>query len=288
MIKIDLNPLKSSGLFNQLFSLVNAIIIGVKLSKNIYIEYFYPLYNNDNKIDINEIININKTNINLQQLKIKLFTKSDLNIDINWNNDNINCLIPFKQDRTEERVFNEINKLQNIEFININDTFGVYFARNKNFYYIFYNILKDIVFSNKIYENLDLIIKNYKIPIDFKSVHLRLEDDYWREAKEKIIYLFNQEFKNYNKNDFIFISTGLNPKDKYYYILEEFKKIYPNSIILNKTPEIREIDAIYDYLICIRSNEFLGIIDSTFSEVINYNFLSTNRKTKIINFMNKK
>lgn len=274
MLKIDLNPRLQSGLFNQLYSLVNGIIIAKDIKYNLYVKYFYPQYNLYNKVDINEVINIKE----LEKINnIKIFY--NINININWLK-----LENYVFHENPNSIVNKVEKLKNYktEFIDINDSFGLFYLYNRIKNKTFLNILFTIPFTEK-FTNIKNNIIN-QINNNYISIHLRIEDDInERERNASINKYIENELNKIDKNEYIYFSTGLTPKDKYYYRIDEIKKLFPNALFIKKyfnEYEEREYNAIIDYLVCRESYKFYGCLISTFSITI-ANYFNFNNKLLI-------
>ena len=245
---------KNSGLCNQLYSLASAICYSIKDSKNIIvINNFIKCIHTDYYCPISEVINIEKMNDFLKTYNIIL---------IDYNTTNL----------YKNNSYNVVNDWS------IKD--------NQNYSYIFNNILKNIIFSDKIYNIFNVALYKFKNIISEKInvIHLRLEDDsiqHWSKMnkmepiffKNKVINKYIDIISNYiDKNIFTLVLTA----DKN----NEVINFLTNNNFNFKTTEKyfndeRELNAIIDFLLSKLCNSiFIGPGNSTFTQFIMKNINS--------------
>ena len=106
----------TSGLCNQLNTIAKSIILAEIFGRNIYFQSFQIHYNsNDNKLNFNEIINIDKLQENINKLKfnVKIHKKLDINpieiIQLNTNNQKYEYIQDYISLITLQKNFKYLN-----------------------------------------------------------------------------------------------------------------------------------------------------------------------------------
>lgn len=298
---IDLNPNLGAGLFNQIWALMNAILIGTYTSRNIIIKGFYPDYNKSNTIPLSYVINLHSLRKTLLQTNIKIGIYESGEIDTkNWikstcynptripsilNGDIHGYYQMIQLLRSETNNYIELGNVYHYRY----DEISLYPTdTHKNFVkYMF----RQLEFAPAILTIVDYCKQTLGLNTGYNAVHLRLEDDMLyafakcinktpQECTREIMNrYYNSMQKIFNTHEEIYISTHLlksqnlnNP------IVYEIKTHYPNIKFWNtgeswrtKFPNIplgREIDAMIDFLICVHAHKFVGYVGSSFSRLV--------------------
>lgn len=311
---VDLNPLSTSGLFNQIISLINGILLAWCCNRDLYVTGFYQNYNQQRKIPLKDVIDIQYLNNMLQieginvtvseDYKNKSWVKSRLYnaAKVDFNHPDYNHL---RGTLDSEPLFQKklILMLKYLypekeEYIDIGDTFDYFLFReniDETLKDIFRNLIVNIKYNHRLYEVRDHCINKMGLNGKFSAIHFRIEDDiifhrpdksvpeseYGEKIKENYMKYIS---KHFNKQDVIYLSTFLlKGPNKYNYLPLVLKNQYSNVRFWQKPKfywrndfkdliEGREIDAIIDYLICLKADKFVGFNGSTFSEIIKYYF----------------
>lgn len=320
---IDLNPLSTSGLFNQIISLLNGILLAWCCNRDLYVSGFYPDYNQQKKISLKKVINITHLNNMLKMEGINVVINEDYK-DKSWKKSilydptkvdfNDPKYINFRGSADSEplgekklilimkHIFNEQE-----EFIDIGDVFDYFIFReniDESLRLLFRSLVINIKYDKRLYDICDYCISKQGMT-NFSSIHLRLEDDILFHRPDKSIseHLYGENIKDrylkiiskkITKNETIYLSTFLlKSPNKYNYFPMILRNSYPN-LRYWKKPEFywrndfkdliegREIDALIDYLLCLKSSKFIGFDGSTFSEMIKYYFEFYNKNVDLI------
>lgn len=298
------------GLNHQLWCIVDALMIGHYTGRDIMVSGFYPDYNNDYKINLCNILDIDETNEELSYVGInsKLIP---YNSRITW----IRSKFPnpvFRQEFVKipgkERFFGMIEKLKTESeyYIDLYTSFvwplmtpydhdpELSEQATKIFLALMPSSLIQLCVTQRL-EELN-IFSDEKV---YYSIHLRLEDD-WVNHMTKIYKLskhFGKEKETFSKeifneiigyinmldNNKIFVATGLG-KDEHMnnYMLTELDKLFPNRICVSHhkacdwdwifpgITNAREIEGYIDFLICLDSKKFISSFYSSFSVSLKY------------------
>uniref|UniRef100_A0A6C0HD39 Polysaccharide pyruvyl transferase domain-containing protein n=1 Tax=viral metagenome TaxID=1070528 RepID=A0A6C0HD39_9ZZZZ len=292
------------GLSNQLQSIVKGILLGIKYNRDVYFNKFQINVYNNNLCDINDVIDISKTNEYLKTLdiKIKIYDKIDKNIIENiheflmpnvdyekmaW----INCI----NNEIEKSLDKNVIYLGNIVSLSIYDSFNDLVDDFNNLYY---KIYANIVFNKKFYEIKDNIKKELHL-INYSTTHLRIEDD----AVNEFYKFFNNSIDEYNNNLLSFYDNAVkNIKTPMYIcsgILHYGKErnynyyvnlIKNNNLLCDKSKSFindyylnnRELLAIIDLLIAYDSESFIGHSVSSFSLAVSSYFKCKNNTNVVL------
>jgi len=303
---IDLNPLSSSGLFNQMISLVNGIILGYSQNRHVVVSGFYPDYNSQNKIRLSDVVNLVHLNnlLKIEDINIKVLDQSEINVE--WKKSE--HLNPTKKQylngnpdwafvKLAEDLFKEKG-----DYIDISDTFTFFLFRHNVDDWLstlFVKLLIGIKYSDRILATVEQCKTMLQLKPAYSSIHLRLEDDFLFHRPDKSVseLAYGENIKNrylssipnyFSKSEDIYLCTFLLKAPNQYNFFPGFLKSKYPGVKFWKKPEFywrshlnlpkgREIDALVDYLICLNSSKFLGYNGSTFSEVIKYYFDEMNK-----------
>jgi hypothetical protein len=286
-----LNKKLHFGLFNQLWGILNALILAHYAKRDLMISGFYPDYNNNYSIDISCILDIEKVNSYLQSIDMTCkIVPYDNNII--WRKtqfpDMIFDLYKYKYERESKldsfiRMIKFDDVFPNVDLIS---TFSCPIMCG------FIDDERILVLSNKIKQCLipnEMILKciNERCPTEsYNSIHLRLEDDWLKHLRrldaefsrsvfDRIVKMIQLHMNDGKK---IFISTGLGKSSHMNnFLLDEFVELFPKRIVIcydrardwkelySGITEGREIEAFIDYNICLKSDKFIGASGSTFS-----------------------
>jgi hypothetical protein len=272
---VDLNPGLCSGLTNQLQTLAVAIWLSAIKRRNLVVTGFYHTYNVDEKIPLEEVIDIDS---------LREYVKKRYNIDIV----DLPRDIPWTTWEKWRTVFSDRNEdlltrssyakmfstIPDDEYVYIGCTFD-YFCmsalgfgpgRGTGFPKTAERLLElllEIKPSNKIRSTC--IDRN-----DHISVHYRLEDDILFAINDEVIRSYDNLIEHYK--DFpIYIATGLG---KYPNVNNEllFNLLDRYNIIVGKTTGRREIDAFTDLVNMVKGKVFIGSRHSSFSALVAHIF----------------
>ena len=281
--KIDLNPLLTNGLINQLYSLINGILIGHYVGRNILVTNFYPQYDKPNYLPIEDIIDMAHLNMSITKLGLSTYVSSVNMLDPLFR-DKFNFCKKSKYYNPTKSVFINNGFLKTLLMLqseyeiilDIGDTFSAQMFQENNdppIIKIFKQLLVGIKFTDRFYKIVDHIKKSIGIDKGYKVVHLEIEDDkigLHNNYRKKLALFLNQSDK------FVIVTHLI----KQHYTINEIKHEYPNLIMLNSSwrnqfksfYEGRDIDTIIDYLISLGGTAFLGYNRSSFSKVIMYSY----------------
>ena len=273
-----------SGLFNQLNNICNSIILAHMTGRDIYDPRFRPQFDVSNTIPLSMIVDISYLHNYLRSMGIDTRIVYDRigEMDILPDRDDVGRLFlptPIILDRidTESRSL-DIGCAMPDPTRTVEASY----------------ILRDMKFCSIYEEVVDYCIS--QIGKSYSSVHLRLEDD-WIVIYHGCGHVF--ELKTYELWSMYkhYMSIMFQPTDKLYiathlgkgsnrntFILDELRSLYPNAITYIswrdrfELPIGREIDALIDYLICRRSEKFIGTRQSSFSIAVSQMLELDNRK----------
>jgi len=306
------------GLCNQLLCIANGIVIANKFNRDLIINKFQKNWNgniNENLCTIEDIIDIEKFNILLNNLQIKIKILSNIDNKIIESSDyikfvpgnihdckNIINYINIDINITKSRLilgnivsqeFNDIND------VNLKDQIKVQIPFNNLFYQIANNIKKELNLNN-----------------NYQSCHLRIEDDAilcfsdilkinTKDYNTKLINFYNKNILDCNK---IYICSGLDlpnniansisilakkvdvPIYEKHLNYQYYKDLINNNNILVRNKinnefisDHRELNAIVDLLIAYDGSYFIGSGVSSFSLFIANYFRLNNKKNILLN-----
>lgn len=301
--QIDLNPLRTSGLLNQLWSLVNGILIGHYTGKHIVINGFYPDYNQPRTVPIKDLIDIQDLNCLIVKLGLRTHVTTSIE-DVTWKDSRF--INPTKAYFSKHGFVDVISflKSEDDKYINIGDTFcDNIFRRNSDIKIqkLFVKLISGLKVTRQVNDIISYIKKSINITSDYKVVHLRLEDDIirlrpYKEMSEReygnsVYQKYKDTFeKHLDPNDTIFISTHLlKSENMYNYVIGELKLKYPKIVMTNDWRSKfssfhlgRDIDALIDYTICMEGSSFIGYGFSTFSQAIKFKYDEFNKPVVMI------
>jgi hypothetical protein len=286
------------GLCNQIKTIVNAILLGYKYSRDIYIDNFQANCNDENSYcDINTILDLDKMNIILSENNINIKILKTIDDDIK---EKIELLenIDYSSIQNILYITDIIEKNSHKQYLNIGNpvsvcvqtTFGsgvgdLYWnlSRNIKFHENFYNL------KNKIIDELNL--QNYI------SMHMRIEND----AVHFFACCYNLTSSEYNNKllDFYLKQINENNGQKIYisssvsYFGNSVNYSFYNDLVKNNNNlydktninideyylKNRELLAIIDLLIAYDGEKFIGSWISSYSQNINNYFLSKGKES---------
>jgi hypothetical protein len=294
----------TSGLCNQLNTIAKSIILAEIFDRNIYFKSFQIHYNsNDNKLDFNEIINIDKLQENINKLKLNVKIHKSLNINpteiikLNSNNQKYEYIKDY---------ISLITLQKNVKYLNIECPISALIP--EKYKEILDNIVLDIHFTDKFIHFASRIKETFNLN-NYICVHLRMEDDclnYMSSLLKNLslkeienIYkdIYTKEFEKLSKyNVKIYICTSLgiyeNNNNQFY---KELKKKYnlidKNDLLLsidleNNNYKCRELYGIIDYLVAKDSTYFVGCDWSSFSILLYNSHMFHIKNTTLLNLWN--
>lgn len=301
--QIDLNPWRTSGLFNQLWSLINGILLAHLLTRNVVVSSFYPSHQKNDQLPLDQIVDIQYLNCLIAELGLR--THLTMKVDgVRWQNSKY--LNPTK-DVYDKNGFLKMLTLMNQEeyrYLNLNDTF------NFNLFYrhedpelrdIFTKLLTGIRFAPKIQQIVQDLKKQYQLTTSYQVIHLRLEDDwihdfYHRPNRsvgqnryQRYLALIRQHLKPDHP---VYLCTYLTKSPNIMnFTVGELKKQYPKTILAEgwrtRYPHLspgREIDALVDYLISRDGEIFIGMEMSTFSLGLDLGYKNRQKPSYLVSF----
>jgi hypothetical protein len=279
-IKIDFNT-TGWGLFNQLISFTNSIIIANQANRHIYDPRVLVNYNSFESIPISSVIDIDGLNQVLKSLNIHTRIVNHNKI-INWtkslNYDGTTLIsnhLPI--------ICNNISS-QNTKYLNTGNMFNLTLQKSEYISNIERQIFCSLPFTPRFYEILNYC-KEHFLTDNYSVVHLRLEDDWINFSKHDKNFtqhsedLFGRYLDKMNEtfesDDKIYLATHLlKSSNVNNSMVDRIKDRYKNLVPMISWRDVfdmpvgREIDALVDYIICINANKFIGTVGSTFSAVI--------------------
>ena len=292
------------GLFNQLFGLINGIMLAHIFKRDLYIDGFYedPFRTLENT-PIGRTFNLNKLNEILTDLQFypRVFESDD---QIKWEKvSDFNIFGMYWLPLSMDVIINELYK-NNLyigmtysgahPFYTGSSTGG---SNNQKINSVYDYILDNLPFNDAFtLKSQELRMQLGLSDNDYVAVHVRMEDDmlnflpkYIYQADDDIVCnnLFNNYkslLTEYSLNNKIFISTALLKKpNRYSEQLEAILKENNNLIINRNDIEVegmygREISGILEYLTCREAKIFIGYEISTFTNAIVTHFKLNNKK----------
>lgn len=265
---------KDNGLMHQLINLLNTLTLTENMGRYIYNPQFLPNYNDNEKIPLSQIFNIDDLN---KMFNSKIVTDQIDNIE--WiKADYYNNLCA----RNSRAKILEILSNEKYPYLDLGDVYSMMLDRDSNIESIELGFYKNLPLVPEFYNILKYIQDD-----KYNVVHLRLEDDfvdyysayynknYEEYTKILVTRYLNAMDKIFKPEDKIYIASHLSKKDyPNNYVIDSIKEKYPN-IISNinwrdeiNLPQGREVDAIVDYLISMKAEKFIGIHGSTFSIIL--------------------
>ena len=286
--KVDLNPFRTSGLVNQMYSLVNAALIGHYTDKHIIVEHFYPDYNKSDTVRLDKIIDLQRFNCLLCKLGLRTsVSPSIIPGDIGYVNGFVNSkyLNPTKETFETKGFIRTLQLLREERglAINIGDTFSDFiFQRNEDpqIVDIFVKLITGITFTHPFRQVVDHIKETTPLK-NYKAVHLRLEDDILPHVGSGRSAAYRKHISQHcQPSETIYLATHLTKSEnRMNGAVDELRSQYPKTVILSDWrkdfPNFmkgRDIDAIIDYMICRDADLFIGWHPSTFSRILLYWF----------------
>jgi len=311
---IDVNPVRGgkhgNGLNHQLWCVVNALMIGEYTSRNIMVSGFYPDYNLDNKMNICNIIDIDKTNEKLQEggFNVRLLPYDS---QLPWTrtaypNPVFNKFVKIEP---AKRFHSMIEALRNEEHIRYVDLWSSFvwpimnpYGYNNELVAKATTMFLSIVPSSMI--RFIVSERSVNLTDEYDVIHLRLEDDWMihitetlenihngktiedctKDIYQEILGIIDEKLSDTENND-IYIATGLNNGENINkYILEDLEEKYPGRLVYKtqKTCDwskifpnagpCRDIEAYLDLLICLDGKRFIGGVLSSFSSSLKHCF----------------
>ncbi len=296
-----------SGLTNQLFSLVNSIILALSTGdKVVCIDHFLTDFRKSNHATITTILNIKKIN-NFLHSKYGIII-IDKNEPCNFKMNYITYDPYFNTrrlkmnytvgDYTIDEIYSGRIDIKNAEYVNMTSFWIDSYDRN-----MFEYILQNIEFNDQfISQSRDIISAFDCSCVKINVIHLRVEDDaieHWSKMNE----LSEMDFKNFIESKYIsLIKTYIAITDftiiltdsKQNSVFEFLKQSNYKFTTVEKRYEDRELNAIIDLLVSSACNStfignfnFDGLNGSTFSYLISkrFNTIATSANTKIRQIM---
>jgi hypothetical protein len=260
------------GLFNQMISLAGSIVMACITGSDLYVEGFQPAFDKPGMVPLNHVIDLRELNRLLQSLKIKssVFGPTVYEAEI-----------PVKQTGGGLEANINIIRASSDPSINLGPMFNMSYTITcplastlRDF------ILDHLPFSHEFTRVAQKLVDGYR----YNAVHLRIEDDLkflpesrqassftqWLTVLEQK-FLVELQTKTFPLTTPLFIATSLKPDHR---VISQIRKRFPKVYIKpknwrkltgSKLPVGREIDAIIDYLICTKAQNFVGYHHSTFS-----------------------
>lgn len=296
-VKYDLNKLVCYGLCNQLYGLINAIIISHYTHTYPVVNNFYPQYNSRNCVPLDSVIDITHLNTFLSQtnLRTQVITAK---LAVDWQTRYFHAAEYDSKAQGAPSALHTLarHRYDNREYVDSGNPFLLKGFRTTPLEMpqrYFKTLLSNIRFNPTFHTIAQSCRSILGLTGSYHVVHLRLEDDiatylfvynspggfdaYAEDLYQRYLTYFT---KNYNKNDTIFIATGLGKQpNRMNSALDRLRILYPNMIInkdwrtvvtddtvgLSPIGPGREYDAIIDLLLAREGTDFLGYQASTYS-----------------------
>lgn len=282
-------PYNVHGLVNQLYALINGIMIGHFTDRLISVRDFCPNYNTNEKLSIGKVFDIGRLNVVLRELGLK--TQVGTN-GRGYSTVRHRLNIKDVDDIAILKILNDLKE----PAIDLDFTWFTQFVKSSrpDIKSMFFELLTRLPFKREFTEVVESL-KNRLQLSNYKVIHLRLEDDMIKfrtetsgdkEFGEKQRQSFIGRIKElFSSEDKLFIATDLGKSEnRYNNVLEQLLIDYPNARTSKGwrehhpgIPVGRELDAIIDYLICRDGEFFLGDSSSTFSTVLMESFVLKKR-----------
>lgn len=248
----------NGGLCNKLFHLFSICDIAIKEEKKI----LEPYFGWKRKILFSDIYDINFFNDSMKKI-----------------NNNNNLIIPITEKEKYKIIKNNIDLW---EFSN--SKLRIQRRQKKINNIIMINVLNSLKLNKN---NLNLL-KKIKNINTYNSIHIRIENDWinYRKIKNKLFIDECQIIKMY-KNKFnsnVFFTCGENQTR----IKKKFTENKINSMFFFDNNLEYEINAAINFELCCKSNIFIGLTSSTFSNLITLKrALLNNDNSYIYNYNNQ-
>lgn len=291
------------GLCNQIKTIVNAILLGHKYRRDIYIDNFQAnCGDNGSLCDINIVLDLdkmnqflNENNINIKILKtIDESVKEKIELLENIDYNSIQNIL-FITDIIENNLHKSYLNIGNPVSVSVDSTFGCSVLDHES---IYWKLSNNIKFHENFY-NLKNKIKDELKLNNYVSIHMRIEDDaihFFSHCYRLTSDDYNDKLLNFylkhvdeNKERQIYITSAVpyfnNSRNQTFYndLLKNNDNLYDkkNIFIDEYYLKNRELLAIIDLLIAYDSEKFIGSFISSYSQNIQ-TYLKCNGKETIL------
>lgn len=268
---VDLNEDVTSGLMNQIFSLLNCVLLAKASGRRIIITGFYPDYCRPTLTSIDQVIDLGCLNrVAGVTIRGGVLDPEARRLEYPISNSTLDGLIKGVVSATENRVVYVPNIFSTLTFR----------AYNPHDFAFIKALIPQLRFSPELVREAEAIKKELGIHGPYNAVHLRLEDDLallktrpnlsdeqWFETKYQE---YDRKLSQFDKNRPIYVCSGLKKyNNKYNHYLDQLQAKYPTMTYRKNYSSTRgrEIEAALDFIICTGATNFLGYAVSTFSIV---------------------
>jgi hypothetical protein len=299
---MNLNTAKFCGLCNQLWTLVNGLMVGRYVGRNICTTGLFPERKDERTIPLSTIFDLHQFN--------NVLTRLGFSIQLT---DNIN--VPWKPSPTAPKDDGSLlQRLANYskdtdEYLKCPFLFTyplLSYYPDDSTRDIIMSIFNELPFNSTVLSVINSITGSLGLT-NYIAIHLRLEDDMINHIIGSFYKGCNKTFDECSKilidryfraiqelcppGSTIYVATYLSKSNNANnHVLNRLRQMYPKTNLcptdwrkqFPSFPQGREIDAIVDYIISTRATKFIGMDISTFSESISYTFRKQHRPHKLI------
>lgn len=273
------NPGHFGGLFNQLIALYGSLVIGHVTNADVIVRGFYPEFKKHTIVPLSGIIDFALTNRLLDVLGMR----SKL---LEYKGEKYSS-IDDSDKRTLSSLLTKIKQGDSCLDLGAMFCSAIYNNEHSQFDQISNFLRTRVFFHSQILEIEDKMSRDLKIS-NYLAVHYRLEDDTKvfaaRQGSPHNVWLEN-EFQKYTaaikgSSAPLFVASGLTPQSPF------IKRLGPcrmkPTVGYGNLPRGVEVDAIFDYLLCLRASKFIGHRNSTFSHNVDLVFKSQNKQSQLV------
>jgi len=303
---VDLNPQLFCGLVNQLYGLFHAIVIGNLTRRHVVASGFYPNYNETGTVSLGDILDLPTMNRTLQKLfGIQVYDIADPIFDDVNDRENgwtlavvpgitLTSYVESMSAGYLEKMVADLS-CDTATYCNLGFCFSTRafrYAPSTNVRKMLANAAQCLAF----HQDLHLKVKQWQEDLhltDYVAVHFRLEDDMLNhlfkredEREQYALQLLNvyKDLLEPHKDRQIFLATGLvKSPNSYNWVPDKLREEFPGIVLRDHDREDgREINAIVDFLLCLKATDFIGYSRSTFSELLGDLFSASGKSSLLI------
>ena len=293
LIDLNFSEDRFCGLLNQLYALVNGILLGHSVGRDVIVSDFYTTYNQPDTIPLNKIVDIPKLNCSLVELGISCHlldyhSRSPCDQEVIRRAPKSVHFNPVKYALRGLKLPLDNLKKEQGQIINLGNTmfsdFDDYPAKSDS---PFWRIMLNIQFTQVILDGVDHVMEKYDLT-DYVGIHFRLEDDMIKKFRidtQERYRLYQTTLANIAGPDtVVYLSTHLTKSENSLnHLVDDLKKSYPKVVVCKESfpfPRGREIDALIDLLVMSRAKAVIGQTFSAFSKYL-LNLFRKERKVAI-------
>lgn len=282
----QIRHLRNFGLFNQLCNIANGVAMSHYMGRRLSTIGFLPHYNETRIVPLSEIIDVTMLKSTIRRGYRTVLTDEPSPPDIPPFSEELHLLFchwgdAYRLLRNEDRPLwigcSMRRVMSSIESMALLRTFQP---------------------SQGVREVVESIVSTLG---DFTAIHLRLEDDWLSDMlcvaqsqSEAVTEMLWRAYTDAMKEimspeDTCYVCTHLGKSpNRNNYLLDNLREMYPRTITCPPWRDKynlqvgREVDALIDYLVCLRASKFIGVNHSTFSITTSIILSSYGRKVILI------